>query len=745
MPPGGPGASARGGPQQQQMIPLGAMLKGVDPSANIPIPGGPHVDLQKLSGVANDQRGLPTHRLVQMYTAWSMAKMAELQNQLRYEMFYHGKQWSETEKKVLSERTQPDTYFNELRKKIDSYIGIEQRLRRDPKAYPRTPTHEVDCDAVTAALRQTADQTRAQQVYSEGGRDYFVRGIGALFQGVARNVKGQVDIIKRHVPALNFIYDPRSVMWDFSDAKFLGEWGWFDAEDAEDLFIKLGRPDSAAKMASLKGNSASGGASGGVPGEWARTKAEWFSIALGRVRLVHLYYRYKGQWWCAYFCGQHELYNAPSIYRNVETGESTQPYNAVSCNVDETGERYGVVKDLIPIQQAINARHSKLLWMLSVRQIVMEKGAVDDVNKTRLEARKADGVIILNPRGKEGIEKKFQIQSMDAEIRGQAELLQSSVQMMQTYGPNTAILGKGEGIDNASGRAILARQNSGMTEMSPVFERHREWKIEATRRDWLLIRQFKTDEWWLRVTDDEKGVKFFVLNQVMLNPQDGTVTVNNDVAQMDVDITIEEGPDTVTMNEELMDIIAKAGAMPLPRLKTIIHLSGARNKEFLFKLLDEENPKPDPEAAQQADKLNLLTVAEKAAGVDKLIAEVESKRADSLAKMVSVGVTPQAMQMFPLDFGARSFVEDVLGQDLHPLTPDNAFGPDMPDVGGMVPGPGAAAPQGLPPAQRGPMPQFADQEMTLPGDEPAINQMGGLPMPGPQSVNGLQPPVNTRA
>jgi hypothetical protein len=495
-------------------------------------------------------------------------------------------------------------------------------------------------------------------------------------------------------------------------------------------------------MASLKGQSGTGG-SGQVPGEWARIRADWFSLDLGRVRLVHLYYKHRGEWWCAYFCGQIELYNAPSIYKNMETGRSMCPYNPVSCNVDETGERYGVVKDLIPIQQAINARHSKLLYMLSVRQILMERGAVDDPEKARKEVRRADGLIILNPRGKEGIDKKFEIRTMDAEIQGQAQLLDSSIKMMQTYGPNTAILGKGEGIDNASGRAILARQNSGMTEMSPVFERLREWKIESYRRDWLLIRQFKTNEWWIRVTDDDKGSKFVVLNQVAINPQTGQMQVVNDVARMDIDITIEEGPDTVTMNEELMDIIAKAGNMPLPRLKTIIQLSGARNKDYLFKLLDEEMPKPDPEAAKQQDKMNLLALAEKAAGVDKLIAEVENKRADSLGKMATAMVGPEVMQMFPLDYGARSFVEDVLGQDLHPMTADNVFaGPGMGLPPAPMMGPASPVPQMGGGAQAAP--GLGLNAMPVPGDEPGTNQMGGLPLPGPQTVGGLNPPSGTR-
>lgn len=732
-----------------------------------------------------EEEGLPGHRLDQLYMAWISTKHTELADQLIWDRYYHGTgHWTDAQLAVLAKRKQPNTYFNECRKKINSYIGIEQRLRRDPKAYPITPKHEGDTDAATAALRQVDSENNGPVIFSDAGRDYFVRGIGVVWQGVELEA-GELHIRNRYIPSSNFIYDPRSMLWDFSDAKFQGEWGWFDIEDAEDLMMALGRPDSAAKIRGLAEMDGRG-RSGGVPGEWLRVKGGWYSRELGRVRLVHLYYKHRGEWRCAYFCGSLKLYDAPSVYKDEKTGRTRQPFNAVSCDVDESGRRYGPMKDLVPIQDAINQRHSKLLWMMNVRQIIMEKGAVDDPNKVREEAARPDGVIILTPRSKDGnVEKRFQLVTLDAQIDGQVKLLEAALQMMQNYGPNTAILGKGDGVEQASGRALLARQNAGMTEMSPIFDRHRQLKIRCYRNNWMLVRQFWTAERWIAVTDDQKGVKFVGLNFEQKAPngqpvldQNGMPVIGNDVAKMDIDITIDEGPDTVVMNEELMERFAQLGEAALgPLGKIMIQLSNVPNKDALFGMIDKAVA-PNPEITEMQKRMAQLEQLLLATKVDQGIASIEKTRADTIASLTTSMVTPQLLQSFPLQYGVPSFVEQSIGQPLNPasfMTMGNAFAdhgivkatieadraaqqadqahgramqtkkfdvanrppPPMPGRGHPTASAAPPRPAGPPP---GVMPRTQAAPHQMPGQEPTLGAPGGLPMPGGAQAQALTPP-----
>lgn len=726
------------------------------------------VDADSSSGVTPDSRriqdpsqvdeGLPGHRLLEMWNSYTMSKTSELTNQLRYEQFYHGYQWSDEQLQVLRDRAQPPTYFNELRKKIDSYIGIEQRLRRDPKAQPRSPTHEGDCDAATAALREINQVTNSPLKFSEAGRDFFVRGVGCLWQGIEKKPDGTVQIMKRRVSGYNFMYDPRSLEWDFSDAKFIGEWGLLDIEDARDMLTELGRPDSAESVDGLAGNMGSGSGSG-LPGEWSRLKGDWYDRSLQRIRLVHMYYRYKKQWRCAYLCGYIKLYDMPSIYKD-EDGNSKQPFNAVSCHVDTQGERYGVAKDLIPIQEAINVRSSKLTWLISARQMMFEEGAVDDVNLAREQFKRPDGMVKLKPGGLA----KVKVEQLSGEIQGQAELLKSSIDMMHNYGPNPALLGKDGG--DASGRAILARQNAGMTEMSPVFERHREFKLKAYKRDWQLVRQFWTQEKWIRATDDDKGFKFLPLNQYEFDPKTMQIKKQNDVAKMDIDIIIDEGPDVITMNEELMDMLGKLGqSATTPIGKVMIELSNVRNKDKLLKMLDEANtpPQQDPQTADLLQKKNFLEVAKQAADIDQVLANVEAARAKTLLDLSAGMITSDAMQVFPFDYGAPTTYEDFLGERLHEQGNPNAFGPPPQPANMNAPmGPQGMMPPGqppMPPMGAGGPPQHALPPLpqgnhaigmapppVLPNQEPKMGQPGGLPLPTPtqSAQQALMPPNNTR-
>ena len=46
-----------------------------------------------------------------------------------------------------------------------------------------------------------------------------------------------------------------------------------------------------------------------------------------------------------------------------------------------------------------------------------------------------------------------------------------------------------------------------------LLDRHRHLKKRVYRGIWDLIRQYKTEEWWVRVTDNEKNIRFVGLNR----------------------------------------------------------------------------------------------------------------------------------------------------------------------------------------------------------------------------------------
>ena len=682
-----------------------ALLSGNLPIESVPQPqDGPGVER------------LPADRLYKMYEAWEYAKDDEIHEQWKASRYYHSRQWTDAEVRELSRRKQPVTTKNRIKRKVDFLVGVEQRLRRDPKGYPRNPNAEKAAHVSTAALRYVADNSNWQAMSSAATRDALIRGIGVIWQGV-KIVKGKPEVRKHWVPADRFFYDPRSEQFDFSDARYLGEWQWLDIDEAVELL-----PFAAERIEQLA-SSGQEGALSTLPQEFDKENNwhTWIDYNERRIRLVLIWYKHKGKWLFDYLVGQISLcdedHDCESPYQGDDQ-ETCHPYTAWSPYIDERGDRYGVVRDMIPIQDEINKRTSKMLYMLTVRQTSGEKGAVDDIDRMKSEAARPDGHIEYN----KGFD--FQFVDQSVQTQGQFELLQEAKGEIENLGPNPGLIGRG--VESQSGRAILAQQNSGMTELSPVFENMREWKLSVYRKDWVLIRQFWNGERYIRIADDPRAIEFLSINKIVQNPETGQVMVENAISEMDIDVILDEGPDTVTMREELMEQLSQLGPEAVPP-ELMIELSSIPEKDMILKRLKEAKA-PPPEMVQLQERMAQLEQAAKAAEVDETIAKTEETRADvvktradALKTMAEAGIPPMmAAQEFPGEQDDTSFVNrlQTAAAEIDRLQQQQQ-GPQGPQ--GAQPGPDGATgqmpPQRPPEAFEGGVPQ-----------EPQFNQEGGLPV-----------------
>ncbi len=572
----------------------------------------------------------PADTLHNFYLAWEQAKTAEIHEQYMASRYYHGKQWTDAEIRELKRRKQPVTTKNRIKRKVDFLVGVEQRLRRDPKCYPRTPVAEKAAYVATSCLRQVEDETKWPAIASAATKDALIRGIGVVWQG-AKLVKGRPEVRKAHIPADRFFYDPCSEQLDFSDVRFLGEWQWLDMDQAAELL------PFASKMIETLATAGAEGSLSVLPQEFDKSKnwQTWIDTRKRLIRITSIWYRCHGKWMYDYLVGPVSLcppeMDCVSPYQG-DDDENEHPYQAWSPYIDERGDRYGVVRDMMPLQDGINKRSSKMLHMLNVRQVVMEKGAVDDVEKARRELASPDGVIERN--------KGFEFETVDqtAQTQGQFELLQEDKAEIENLGPNPGLIGRG--VENQSGRAILAQQNSGMTELSPVFECCREWKLKVYNRDWRLIRQFWSGERYIRVTADPRSVEFLSINRVIEDPMTGQIQMENALAEMEVDVILDEGPDTVTLREELMDNLAQLGPQAVPA-EILIEMSDWPEKDVLLKRLQEAKS-PPPELMEMQKRMGALEELLKAAQVDKQVADTDAQRATTMKTLAEISAPKPA-------------------------------------------------------------------------------------------------------
>lgn len=519
--------------------------------------------------------------------------------------YYHGHQWTADEINTLKRRKQPVITSNRIRRKIDAMVGFEQRGRTDPRAYPRSPEHEEAAEVATKALMFVDDTTRFDAKRSAAFEDMLVYGSAGVEVAVEQK-RGRFEIVINRLRWEEIFYDPHSREKDFSDAAYIGRMRWMHLDTAMEIYAGTKPDEELTALLDVNVTTPTDGVTFEDRPESA-TPFRWADKGQRRVRIAEMYYRNKGEWYFAVFSGAGEIYNEVSPYRD-EDGKTACGFVLMTAYIDRENNRYGLVRDMISPQDEINKRRSKLLHQLNSRQTIGVRGAVESVVDMKRELAAPDGHVEVNPEvlydaAQAGI-RAFEIVPQSDQVAGQFNLLAESKAEIDLLGPNPALLG--ENGKSQSGRSIMAQQNAALSELAPVYDSLRDWTLRVYRAMWARIRQYWTEERWIRVTDDAAGLQFVAINQgggialdqfgqmVMVPPQ-------NAVAQMDVDIIIDDAPDMVTLQQEQFEQLANLASqgMPIPP-EMLIEASSLPNKRDLLQKLREQMQAQAQQAQQMA-------------------------------------------------------------------------------------------------------------------------------------------------
>jgi len=527
--------------------------------------------------------------------------------------YYDGKQLTKKEYDALVKRGQVPHVDNRVKRKIRYLEGLEQQQRTDPRALPRTPQHEEDASSVTDCLRYVTEENQWNQLRSRVWKDLLCWGWSG-YEIVFEDNPGKPNskVIVRRCQADRMFWDPFSEAEDFDDARYRGLCVWGDRDE----FVKR----YGKKAGKVFDETISEGEVGGTYDDKPRYTT-WTSREDKRVRarIVQIYYRTSSGMW--HFC---EFTKGGFLAGGVSPwiGDNQQPEHPFawgSANVDRDNNRYGEIRDMIDPQDAINKRQSKFLHLMSVRQTFGNELAMGSMTTRELreQAARPDGHFALGSNVE--FNKHFGIVPTTDMAEGQFQLLQMAIAEMDLQGPNAAMQGKDP--RNQSGRAILAQQQGGALEANPTFDTLRHMDNEAYKKIWRRIRQSWTAQDFVRVTDDERNIRWVGINVPIIDPQTGQPKVQNQLSELDVDIIMDEAPHVGTMQqEEMMALVemAKSG-LPIPP-KSIIKASNIRSKHEILKDLDQAQQ-------QQASQPNPEMM--------KIQAQVEAKKADAQIKAAS--------------------------------------------------------------------------------------------------------------
>lgn len=529
--------------------------------------------------------------------------------------YYNGNQLADEEKKALKDRGQPIIIDNKVKGSIDFLIGVEKGQRVDPKARPRTPNDGEAALVANEALNFVKDDVSYDTARSEIWKGLLKSGLSAIKVGVREDRYG----ITPDTEVISYdrcFYDPHSAKPNFDDARYKGTVTWFDLDVAVEMYGEEHEDILTAAMASESGNQHYDDKP-----KWA----VWGDAKRQRVRVCEIYYKWKGVWCEAVFTKGGAIINRPSPYIDEE-GNPECPLILQSAYVDRDNNRYGPIQEKIDLQDDYNKRRSKATHILNSRQVIADKGAVDDPQQARHDLAQPDAWIEKNPgtdidiNGNTGLEV------------GQFQLMQMSAASLESNDIKSSMIGG----ESQSGRAKQAQQQAAFIELGDLLDYLRDVDTRIFKMWWNRIKQFWDSERWVLVTDDDNAPQHIGLNVPLTDPYGRVVGLQNPVAEMNVDIIIEDAPDVTSLQAEenerwmaSLPTFAQLGVPPAVLLEiTLGTMEHSRSKNKLEKVIEkmkqpQQQPPPDPIQQEMAR----LTVADKAADVDKK--QMDTKKTES--------------------------------------------------------------------------------------------------------------------
>jgi len=595
--------------------------------------------------------------LVKKYEAYAEFAQESRARADRDRDYYDHKQLSSEVLADLKKRKQAPTIINKVQENVNYLLGLERQNRADPKAYPRTPLHEDAAHAASDSIRYVCDASSFDTISSAAYKNILIEGnCGAVIE-VEPLKLGDYKVSITRIPEDRIFHDPHSEEEDYSDDTYRGYIKWMDQSEAEDFGKKYGYTGSFSTEESIYGDA----------GNDKPSYKMWYDGNRKRVKISFIWFLKKGVWMHAIYSKSGIIWGPKPCPYEDEDGNPECNFVTQSAIVDRDNSRYGYVRALISQQDAINKRESKTLHLLSQRQTWSKRGAFSDVNQAKRELGKPDGHIEVDD-GRE-LGRDFGILSTGDMAQGQFQLLQSAKQDIDAVGASGSA---GESSASASGRALEARAESGSIKLTPFTDAHKQWKIRVYRCVWNKIRQFWPEEKWIRVTDDEDNLKWVGLNspitlaEQMIAQQTGeksfdikkkyadqleqlitqqpelgeVVEVENPVADLDVDIIIDEVQDVINIQSEQFMMIAKLaerrGDIPT---SLIIKMSQLRNKDQIIDQMEGD----EAQKAAQADKQQVVEESQLRLAQAETV-ETEAKAEKAKQEAVQKAIENQILQ-----------------------------------------------------------------------------------------------------
>lgn len=523
--------------------------------------------------------------------------------------FYDGNQIEAEVAAELQSNGMGPLITNVVKPTVNALLGMEAKNRSDWRVRADRDEEQEVAEALSARLAEAERETRADQAISDAYAGQVKSGVGWIEVGRNTNPFAypyRVESVHRR----EIFWDWNARKPDLSDARYLVRERWYPIEQ-----VCAYLPEKAEIIKA---------AGSGWSPEWQAMAStdpvllhafdqesrcnwgsqEWRNTESGMIQLREVWYRIFGRKSVitlpnnrtVLFDGEkpaHKLaveqgiasprevvvptlrismWIGPHQLQDMDAGTNVLPYIPFwGYREDLTGIPYGVIRDMIPMQDEVNARRRKLLWLLSSKRVLADSDALDtqynDFSDLAREVARPDAVVVLNPnrRGGSGVH----IESDLSLSMQQYQVMQDSEQAVQRVaGIYNSMMGRSDGA--TSGIAINSLVEQGTTSVADINDNYRYARtLVGERLLALIIEDMQDDN--LQVMAGEEGRRRQVhLNRPVQDELTGLPYRENDVNRVSLKVALSDVPSTPAYRQQQMVMLAETIKSLSPQLQTMM-------------------------------------------------------------------------------------------------------------------------------------------------------------------------------
>jgi len=414
---------------------------------------------------------------------------------------YHNRQWSDAEINTLDRRGQPKETFNVIKLFSRVLVGYYSTVINTVKALPVQPGDQTIASILTDTCSNIFESNRMNV---EGDR----MKLGGLISGLICSTCEPIYTDKRdkfgrpiykielgYVDEDELVLDPMSKKEDYSDARFLHHYRW----TTEEVMVKYFGRAKVDQLMAYYDNMTDG---------YQQTRQLDMQ---GRYRVFNNYLLVRtviedddGKRWDIYWSNDTVLYK-----KEITTRQVRWPYRIQKLQSSNIPEYYGIFREIVEPQRAINQAIIKLNLMANTQKVFVEKAAVGEGNKMTEftdAVNRVSGVIpVLKLSG-------VKVENLNAEALKQYEIIDRSFdRIKKVLNINDSFLGMAYASD--SGRKVKLQSNASIMALRYISVRLESF-YELLGRDIInLVKQYFTAHQVLRVSDELVGQRFIELNK----------------------------------------------------------------------------------------------------------------------------------------------------------------------------------------------------------------------------------------